>query len=118
MTPIMQKLRAKISNWPQQIIFKLKAAILIFSLMTGSLIAQVTNDPFSDPIEINKDVITIGFKEFAMLPDIEEEAALAMDLELEPDCDRYFINDLHGILDTVNQNGSVTEYLNVLKKAY
>lgn len=113
MTPIMQKLRTKTSSWSRKIIIKFKATILIFSLMTGSLIAQVTNDPFSDPIEINKDVITIGFKEFAMLPDIEEEAALAMDLELEPGGDRYFVNDLHGILYTVNQNGNVTEYLNL-----
>jgi hypothetical protein len=104
MTPIIQKLRTKTSSWSRQIIIKFKATILIFSLMTGSLIAQVTNDPFSDPIEINKDVITIGLKEFAMLPDIEEEAALAMDLELEPGGDRYFVNDLEKLLNVLKKS--------------
>ena len=91
----------------------LKSAILLFLMMVGSLHAQVTNNPFKDPIETEKDVITIGFEEFAILPDLEEEAALAMDLELEPGGKRYFVNDLHGILYTVSQNGNVTEYLNL-----
>lgn len=81
--------------------------------MPDLLNAQVTNDPFKAPIETTQDVITIGFEEFAMLPDVEEEAALAMDLELEPDGKRYFVNDLHGILYTVSQSGDVTEYLNL-----
>ncbi|MCC3861652.1 PQQ-dependent sugar dehydrogenase [Pseudemcibacter aquimaris] len=88
-------------------------ASLIFGLMTGAGMAQVTNDPFKTPIEAEKDIITIGFKEFATLPDFEEEAALAMDMELEPGGDRYFVNDLHGLLYTVSQSGDVTKYIDL-----
>jgi len=89
------------------------AALLILGLLTTHLFAQTTNDPFSDPIEAFDGIITVGYKEFATLPDIDGEAALAMDLESEPEGKRYFVNDLHGILYTVNESGDVTEFLDL-----
>lgn len=113
MTNHKKKINIKMHFEYHHVFATLKSAILLFLMMVGSLHAQVTNNPFKDPIETEKDVITIGFEEFAILPDLEEEAALAMDLELEPGGKRYFVNDLHGILYTVSQNGNVTEYLNL-----
>lgn len=88
-------------------------ASLIFGLMTGVSLSQQTDDPFPTPIEAEKDVITIGFKEFAMLPHVGENTALAMDMELEPGGNRYFVNDLHGFLYTVSSSGDVTKYLDL-----
>ena len=113
MTKHAQAKNRNIRNRTLLVLLGLMTAFLIFNLMPGLLNAQVTNDPFKTPIETTQDVITIGFEEFAMLPDVEEEAALAMDLELEPDGERYFVNDLHGILYTVSQSGDVIEYLNL-----
>ncbi len=88
-----------------------KAGLLLFGLLTLPVFAQMTNNPFSDRIEANEDIIAVGYKEFAILPDIDGEAALAMDLESEPEGDRYFVNDLHGLLYTVKDGGEVTKSL-------
>lgn len=88
-------------------------ALFILWLLTTPLFAQTTNNPFSSPIEANEDIITLTYKEFATLPDIDGEAALAMDLESEPEGKRYFVNDLHGLLYTVKEGGEVTEFLDL-----
>ena len=73
----------------------------------------MTNNPFSKPIEANDDIIVVGYKEFATLPSIDGESALAMDLETEPGGDRYFVNALQGILYTIKDGGAVTEFLDL-----
>lgn len=90
-----------------------REAIIMLGLLTTPLFAQTTNNPFSNPIEANEDIITVGYKEFALLPDFDGEAALAMDLEAEPEGKRYFVNDLHGILYTLKEGGEVTEFLDL-----
>ncbi len=86
---------------------------MVTGMLTAQACGQAVNDPYPDFIEAHEDVITIGYQEFARLPDIDEEAALAMDLEREPGGDRYFVNDLQGILYTLSQSGDVTEYINL-----
>lgn len=92
---------------------RLRATLLVLGFMVMPALAQVTSDPFGDHIEANKDVISVGYIEFAKLPDVDGEVALAMDLEREPNGERYFVNDLHGILYTVSENGEVTEFLDL-----
>ena len=78
------------------------AALFILIFPVSSLFAQMTNNPFSKPIEANGDIIVVGYKEFATLPSIDGESALAMDLETEPGGDRYFVNALQGIFVSEN----------------
>ncbi|MEJ6575200.1 MAG: PQQ-dependent sugar dehydrogenase [Emcibacteraceae bacterium] len=89
------------------------AALFILIFPVSSLFAQMTNNPFSKPIEANDDIIVVGYKEFATLPSIDGESALAMDLETEPGGDRYFVNALQGILYTIKDGGAVTEFLDL-----
>ena len=113
MTEKLRNLLALSKKCLQRCTFQAKAALLILGFLTSPLFAQTTNDPFSSKIEANQDIISVGYKEFATLPDVDGEAALAMDLEAEPEGSRYFVNDLHGILYTVKEGGEVTEFLNL-----
>ncbi|MDG1437928.1 MAG: PQQ-dependent sugar dehydrogenase [Emcibacteraceae bacterium] len=113
MTNKIHNLAEQPIKWLLQLTLHARAAIIMFGLLTPPLFAQTTNNPFSDPIEANEDIITVGYKEFALLPDFDGEAALAMDLEVEPEGKRYFVNDLHGILYTLKEGGEVTEFLNL-----
>lgn len=103
----------QIKRWNLRIVLQARAAVLMFGLLISPSIAQMTNNPFSDPIEANEDIIAVGYQEFATLPDVDGEAALAMDLEKEPEGSRYFVNDLHGLLYTVTEGGDVTRYLDL-----
>lgn len=102
--------RGKMLLW---ITVPLVAVLFIYGMLANPLSAQTTDDPFTNRIEAYDDIITVGYKEFATLPDVEDQAALAMDLEKEPGGNRYFVNDLHGILYTLSESGEVTEYLNL-----
>ncbi len=86
---------------------------MLSGMLTAQACGQAVNDPYPDFIEAYEDVITIGYQEFATLPDIDDQTALAMDLEREPGGDRYFVNDLQGVLYTLSQSGDVTEYINL-----
>ena len=44
-------------------------------LMTSSVLAQTTNDPFSSPIPPADGVITVNVVEFASLPDVDWQPA-------------------------------------------
>jgi hypothetical protein len=73
-----------------------------------------TNDPFPDPIPATEGVITVAFREFASLPDIEGVAARMMLLADEPGTRRLFVNDMRGPLYTVSYDGrTVTPYLDI-----
>lgn len=113
MTDKLLKFKVRMKNGLSRLASQAKTALLIFCLLMSPSVAQMTNNPFSAPIEANEDIIAVGYKEFATLPDFEGEAALAMDLEKEPGGNRYFVNDLHGLLYTVTEGGDVMEYLDL-----
>ena len=87
---------------------------LFVLLLTSSAHAQTTTDPFPEPIPASDGVITVSFREFAMLPDINGEAARPMLLVEEPVARRLFVNDMRGPLYVVSGDGKqVTLYLDV-----
>ena len=87
--------------------FALVAALLI----AGPAVAQVTNDPFPDPIPASEGVIVVGLEEFAALPDVDGAPARPMVLVDEPGSSRLFVNDMWGLVYSISYDGDVTRYL-------
>ena len=80
-------------------------------LIAGPAAAQITNDPFPDPIPASAGAIVVGLEEFATLPDINGAPARPMVLVDEPGSGRLFVNDMWGLLYSISYDGSVTRYL-------
>ena len=71
-----------------------------------------TRDPFPNPIPAEEGAIKVDFVEFAVLPDVDGNAARPMLMSYEPGTRRLFVNDMHGALYTVSGDGkTVTPYL-------
>jgi hypothetical protein len=68
---------------------------MAFALALPLAAQTVTNDPFPDPITTDGGV-TVGYQEFASLPDIDGVAARMMTLLDEPTTRRLFVNDQRG----------------------
>jgi hypothetical protein len=74
----------------------------------------LTDDPFPTPIAATEGVVTVSFREFASLPDVDGEAARTMHLVDEPGTKRLIVSDMNGLLYTVSYNGqTVTPYLDL-----
>ena len=86
---------------------------LTASLIAAPAFSQAPNDPFPDPIEATKDVIRVGYTEFAILPDVGGERARPMRLVAEPGSERLFVNDMQGPIYTIGYDGEVTLYLDI-----
>ena len=70
-----------------------------------------TSDPFPNPIPAEEGAIKVNFVEFATLPDVGVNAARPMLMSYEPGTRRLFVNDMHGALYTVSNDGkTVTPY--------
>ena len=82
-------------------------------LITGPAVAQVTNNPFPDPIPASEGVIVVGLEEFASLPDIDGAPARPMVLIDEPGSGRLFVNDMWGLLYAISYDGTVNRYLEI-----
>jgi hypothetical protein len=73
-----------------------------------------TTDPFPAPIPATEDVIRVGVREFASVPDIDDVAARMMNLVNEPGTKRLFVNDMRGPLYSVSYDGkAVALYLDI-----
>jgi len=71
-----------------------------------------TRDPFPNPIPADEGAIKVDFVEFAVLPDVDGNAARPMLMSYEPGTRRLFVNDMHGALYAVSTDGkTVTPYL-------
>ena len=81
-------------------------------VIAGPAVAQITNDPFPDPIPASEGVIIVGLEEFAVLPNIDGAPARPMVLVDEPGSGRLFVNDMWGLVYAISYDGSVTQYLN------
>jgi hypothetical protein len=92
----------------------LAVILLIASSAAAARAAAQVTDPFPEPINVEDDVVVVGFTEFAALPDIDSVAARMMILVDEPGSRRLFVNDMRGPLYGISYDGSrVTEYLNI-----
>jgi hypothetical protein len=80
-------------------------------LIAGPTVAQVTNDPFLEPIPASEGAIIVGLEEFATLPDINQAPARPMMLVDEPGSGRLFVNDMWGLVYAISYDGRVTRYL-------
>ncbi len=80
-------------------------------LIAGPAVAQISNDPFTDPIPASEGAIIVGLEEFAILPDINGAPARPMLLVDEPGSGRLFVNDMWGLLYSISYGGNVTRYL-------
>jgi hypothetical protein len=71
-------------------------------------------NPFAEPIPATEGVITVGYREFATVPDVGTAAPRLNLLTDEPGTRRLFVNTMTGLLYAVSYDGkSVTPYLDV-----
>ncbi|MEX0617770.1 MAG: PQQ-dependent sugar dehydrogenase [Pseudohongiellaceae bacterium] len=96
---------------PLEIAFTLGISLLATA---APACAQVTNDPFPEPIAATEGVIRVDFVEFASLPDIDGEPARMIHLVDEPGTGRLFVNDMRGPLYSLSYDGqTVMEYIDI-----
>src|SRR5687767_9802571 len=70
-----------------------------------------TRDPWPAPIPAIAGAIKVNFVDFATLPDVGGNAARPMLMSYEPGSRRMFVNDMHGALYSVSNDGkTVTPY--------
>ncbi len=75
---------------------------------------NTTDDPFPTPIPTTDGVITVGFREFASIPDVDGKPARTMAMVDEPGTKRLFVADMTGIIYTVSYDGhTVAPYLDL-----
>jgi hypothetical protein len=92
----------------------LALAIAAALALASTAAAQTTTDPFPAPIAANDGAITVNFREFAALPDVDGQAARPMLLVDEPGTRRLFVNDMRGPIYSVSYDGkTVGPYLDV-----
>jgi hypothetical protein len=88
--------------------------ILAGVTLAAPALAQSTNDPYAAPIRATENVVGVGYREFATIPDIDGVAARMMILVPEPGTQNLFVNDMRGPLYRVSADGrTVTEYVNI-----
>ncbi|MEX2525218.1 MAG: PQQ-dependent sugar dehydrogenase [Gammaproteobacteria bacterium] len=75
--------------------------------------AQETMNPFPDPIETDEGVIKVDVVEVAAIPRIDGTPAHMKKLVHEPGTDRLFLADERGPIYIIDEDGGVSEYLNV-----
>jgi len=94
--------------------FRFITATVLIGLTATSFAQQPGTDPFP-PIEATQGVISVGFVEFAKIPDTETgEAPRLMHMVDEPGTKRLFVNTMRGALYSVSYDGkTVTPYLDI-----
>ncbi|MGD2045287.1 MAG: PQQ-dependent sugar dehydrogenase [Gemmatimonadota bacterium] len=76
------------------------------------LAAQVTNDPFPEPIGDNWAPLVVDYTDFARIPGVGNDAALMTTLVDEPGTRRMFVNDMNGPIHSISYDGrTVVEYI-------
>src|ERR1700674_3431030 len=105
-----------------RIVMKMNRVIVVAGalLMASPALAQVTSDPFPQPINTTDGVIKVHFVEFASIPDGSDGQPARMNLLIdEPGTRRLFLNDMRGQLYSVRYDGkTVTQYLDINAPAW
>src|SRR5262245_16906714 len=90
------------------------ATLIAGALISSTLFAQAPNDPFPAPIAATEGVVTVGFVEFAAIPDMAGQPARMMLLADVPGIRHLFVNDMRGPLYRVSYDGkTVEQYLDL-----
>ena len=93
---------------------KIRFLPVLLLLFVSNCLAQSPDDPFPDPIAVTEGVITVGFEEFAVIPDYEGQAARVMILVDEPGTGRMFVNDMRGPIYAIGyQGGEGAGYIDI-----
>jgi len=78
-----------------------------------------TPNPYEEAINASEGVITVGFREFASLPDVDGSAARMMLLIPEPGSTNLLVNDMRGPIYRISADGaSVALYVDVNDRAW
>lgn len=76
------------------------------------LAAQVTSDPFPQPIADRWAPLVVDYTEFARVPGVGGEPPLMTNLTAEPATRRIFVNDMNGPIHSISYDGrTVLEYV-------
>ncbi len=82
-------------------------------LTAAAVCGQPSDPPFSEPIPVEQGVIEVDVVEVAAIPDVDGEPADMRKLVHEPGTDRLFLSDQLGPVYILDDDGGVTEYLDV-----
>ena len=92
----------------------LTVAALVAGRFTSGSSEQSAGDPFPRPLSNTAHPVHVAITDFAVLPDFEGEPARTMLMIEEPATGRLFVNDMHGLLYLVSNDGqTVSSFLNV-----
>ena len=92
----------------------LAVAALVAVCLTSVSPAQTATTPFPEPLSNAAPPLYVTIADFAVLPDFEGEPARMMLMTEEPGTGRLFVNDMHGLLYVVSEDGrTVNSFLNV-----
>lgn len=93
----------------------MRFSFLVFALLTAApAVAQSTTDPFPTPIPATDGAISVSFREFAVVPDMDGVAPRMMAMVNEPATRRLFVNDMRGPIYGISYDGkSVRQYVDV-----
>ncbi len=94
--------------------FRIIAATISIGLTSTGFAEQLSTDPFP-PIEATQGVISVGFVEFAKIPDADTgEAPRLMHMIDEPGTKQLFVSTMRGALYSVSYDGkTVVPYLDI-----
>ena len=88
--------------------------LVVALLSAAPVAAQLTTDPFPTPIPATEGAITVSFREFAVVPDMDGLAPRMMAMVNEPGTRRLFVNDMRGPIYGISYDGkSVRQYVDV-----
>lgn len=80
---------------------------------------QTTANPYDEAINASEGIVTVGFREFATLPEVDGAAARMMLLIPEPGSTSLLVNDMRGPIYRVSADGaSVSLYLDINAPAW
>lgn len=82
-------------------------------LIASPAACQPGGEPFAGTIGSDRDVVVVGYEDFATIPDSDGQAARPMLMLDEPGTARLFVNDMRGPLHTVSYDGEVRPYLDI-----
>ncbi len=88
--------------------------IILIAVTSSGCFAQSASNPFSTPVNLNSEVISVNYEEFARIPFENNVAPRLMHMITEPGTQRHFVSNMAGKLYSVSYDGdTVTEYLNL-----
>ncbi|MDP6651697.1 MAG: PQQ-dependent sugar dehydrogenase [Gammaproteobacteria bacterium] len=96
----------------------IRKIFLLLIILSAALVVvaqQPSNNPFT-PIETNREVISVNFREFASIPSADNGAApRMMHTTTEPGTERLFVSTMPGLLYSISYDGqSVVPYIDIV----